>query len=64
MTVYEIQTACNLLDTHYGHIKNGVGGKEEECYYDGMKTMVEDILLGQNARLVRDDNGTHFVEVD
>ena len=64
MTEREQKEACSLLDTHYGYIRDHAPCdlELENAYYDGMKTMIECILLGTDFCLVREDNGRHFIE--
>lgn len=64
MTTDELKTACSLLDTQYSYIKNETvcDLKLQRAYYDGMKTIIEDILLGTDLCLTRDGNGKHIIE--
>lgn len=71
MTRAEIKDACSLLDTQYGYIKEPhkylsvLSKQQQTAYYEGMKTIIEDILLGTNKTLVRCENGKHeIVTVD
>lgn len=60
MTEQEQKRACGLLDTQYSYIKEG--GKQQYIYYDGMRVIIEDLLLGTDLCLVRDENGKHTIE--
>lgn len=60
MTEQEQKRACGLLDTQYNYIKEY--GKQQLTYYEGMKVIIEDLLLGTDLCLVRDENGKHAIE--
>lgn len=60
MTEQEQKRACGLLDTQYSYIKEG--GKQQQVYYDGMKVIIEDLLLGTDLYLIRDPDGKHSIE--
>ena len=68
MNKQEGQRACGLIDTHYDYIQNPhkyltvLNKQQQKAYYDGMKTMIEDLLLGSELCLVRDENGKHTTE--
>lgn len=67
MTLREIMTACHLLDAQYRNLDIMIREKaseekrhEQYVYYDGMRTMVEDLLLGSDYDLIR-DSGIHGI---
>lgn len=60
MTEQEQKRACDLLDTQYSYIEEG--GKQQYIYYDGMRVIIEDLLLGTDLCLVRDEKGKHSIE--
>ena len=68
MNKQEQKRACGLLDTQYGYIKEpekyltALSKPQQLAYYDGMKTIIEDLLLGTDLCLVRDENGKHTIE--
>ena len=64
MTEHEQERACGLLDTHYGYIINKYPCdlQQQLAYYNGMKTIIEDLLLGTDLCLARDENGKHTIE--
>lgn len=66
MNDMEKSTACHLLDNHYRLIKE-VPEKEQYgqlAYYEGMKTMIEELLLGSEYCLYMDNNGIHYIEYE
>lgn len=66
MNDMEKNTACHLLDNHYRLIKE-VPEKEQYgqlAYYEGMKTMIEELLLGSEYCLCMDNNGIHYIEYE
>lgn len=68
MTEQEQKRACGLLDTQYSYIKEphkyltALNPRQQLAYYVGMKTIIEDLLLGTELRLIRDKNGKHTIE--
>lgn len=67
MTKREIKDACSLLDTQYNYIKEPhkylsvLSKQQQTAYYEGMKTIIEDILLGSEDILIRDQYGKHDI---
>lgn len=68
MTEQEQKRACGLLDTQYSYIKEPhkyltvLTKPQQLAYYEGMKVIIEDLLLGTDLCLVRDENGKHAIE--
>lgn len=60
MTEQEQKRACGLLDIEYSYIKEY--GNQQFTYYVGMKTIIDNLLLGTDLCLVRDENGKHTIE--
>lgn len=63
MTEYEKARAMDMLNVHYGYIATEDGKHKElqEAYYDGMKTIIEDMLLGTDFVVIR-EKGKHSIE--
>lgn len=68
MTKQEQKRACGLLDTQYNYIKEPekyltvLSKPQQLAYYEGMKTIIEDLLLGTDLYLIRDEDGKHSIE--
>ena len=60
MTEQEIKDACSLLDAQYDNCFTHES-TEQTAYYEGMKTIIEDILLGSEDILIRDQYGKHDI---
>lgn len=60
MTEREIKDACSLLDAQYDNCLTHESATQI-AYYEGMKTIIEDILLGTEDILIRYENGKHDI---
>ena len=68
MNKQDLKRACGLLDTQYSYIKEPhkyltvLSKLQQLAYYEGMKVIIEDLLLGTDLCLVRDEDGKHTIE--